>query len=31
MLINQTYGKKTYYNKKCCITPWQGKNKTPSF
>ena len=23
MLIDQTYGKKTYCNKKCRITPWQ--------
>ena len=29
MLIDQIYGKKTYCNKKCCITHWQEKNKYP--
>ena len=24
------YGKKTYCNKKCRITPWQEKNKIPN-
>ena len=28
MLIHK-HGKKTYCNKKCCITPWRGKNKNP--
>ena len=30
MLIHK-YGKKTYCNKKCRITPWQEKNLNPHF
>ena len=29
MFIDQTYGKKTYCIKKCCITPWREKDKNP--